>query len=120
METVFISTTEGSTLSATARKVVWRASAMYREDPGIVTWFSSAWAIFFDWEEEQEKDRKARENPIITPISTRLKMKKFLEDNFSVIFIVLLLLLFVFGIYTTGPQGLCFDIKHEYLHINNY
>jgi len=29
-----------------------------------------------------EKERKARENPKIIPISTRLKMKKLLDDNF--------------------------------------
>jgi hypothetical protein len=36
---------------------------------------------------EQEKERKAREKPKITPISTRLKMKKFFEDSFCARFI---------------------------------
>jgi hypothetical protein len=54
----------------------WDAMAG-EERPGL------SWALaFFAWGVEQEKDKKARENPKITPISTRLKMKKFLEDNF--------------------------------------
>jgi hypothetical protein len=36
---------------------------------------------------EQEKDKKARENPKMAPISTRLKISKFLEDSFCNIFI---------------------------------
>jgi hypothetical protein len=90
METVLSSTTEGNTLSATERKTVWSPSAMARASSGITTdlpGFSWALAVFEEKGVEQEKERKARENPMITPKKTRLKMKKFFDDNLCVKFI---------------------------------
>jgi hypothetical protein len=39
------------------------------------------WALAVLKGVEQEKDRKARENPKIAPKRTRLKIKKFLDDK---------------------------------------
>jgi hypothetical protein len=49
--------------------------------------FSWARAVFCPWGVDQEKDKKARENPKMAPIRTRLKMSKFLEDSFCKTFI---------------------------------
>jgi hypothetical protein len=47
----------------------------------MTTGDSSALAVFFVPGVEQENDRKARENPKITPSRTRLKTRKFFDDK---------------------------------------
>jgi hypothetical protein len=89
-ETVFNSTTEGSTFSDTERKTVCKPSATASASSGMVTWLS--WARTRspnpDFGVEQENDKKAKENPINIPIKTKLKMRRLFDDNFSIIFIV--------------------------------
>jgi hypothetical protein len=63
---------------------------MARASSGITTelpGFSWALAVFEEKGVEQEKERKAMENPMITPNNTRLKIKKFFDDNLWVKFI---------------------------------
>jgi len=96
-ETVFTSTTEGSTLSDTALKAFWSPSATARDSGGITIDGAGvddnpdgkpcAWARFPFLGVVHEKERKARENPKIIPISTRLKTKKFLDDSLRIKFI---------------------------------
>jgi hypothetical protein len=43
--------------------------------------------MFLAFGVEQENDKKAREKPKSTPISTRLKTKRFFDDNFCAKFI---------------------------------
>jgi hypothetical protein len=90
IETVLISTTEGSTLSATERKAVWSPSAIRRASSGIskpgLSW---ALAVLEEMGVEQEKERNAKENPKITPRRTRLKKKKFFDAKVFIKFISL-------------------------------
>jgi hypothetical protein len=48
----------------------------------MITGFTWAWTVFWALGPEQEKDKKARENPKITPIKTRLKTNRFFEESF--------------------------------------
>jgi hypothetical protein len=62
-------------------------------------------AVFCPWGVEQEKDKKARENPKMAPIRIRLKISKFFEDSFCKIFIFCTPHLYLYYINITQLSG---------------
>jgi hypothetical protein len=64
-------------------KTVWRSSATAKEFSGIGIRGRLSWAraIIPLLGLVQEKERNASEKPKITPIKTRLKIKKLLDDK---------------------------------------